>query len=261
MDMGWTRVFRVGAVQVVLLAAVVACGGQARPEVDPGAPVTSAPKPDDGSSTRNEGAGNQDDAGGLGPSVKLPALPVGGGVEAQSDPNHQCVQVNWIVDTQGAALASGIEVKVAGAGVTSNVFVVDNLSCDGSLPNCLGFVFSADSQACAVAVEARNVTPDAQSDSARVYLIGELSCGTAVTALCASFADAVRHEQTTSIPLDPPDLSVFSSTTPPTDGTDGSTPPTDGAGGSGTSTDGTDGSGTPTSAPAGDSAESPSADG
>jgi hypothetical protein len=259
--MGWSRAFRVGAGQVVLLAVLVGCGGQARHEVDPGAPVTSAPKPDDGSSTRNEGAGSQPDAGGLGPSVKLPALPVGGGVEDQSDPNHQCVQVTWIVDTQGAALASGIDVKVVGAGVTSNVFQVDSLSCDGSLPGCLGFVFSANSQSCAVAVEARDVTPDAQSDSARVYLVGELSCGTAPTTVCASFADAVRHEQTTSIPLNPPDLSVFSSTAPPTDGTDGSSPPTtDDTGGSGDSGGSTtDGSGTPTTGDS--SAESPSADG
>jgi hypothetical protein len=216
--MDWSRAFRVGAAQLVLLAALVGCGGQARHEVDPGAPVTSAPKPDDGSSTRNEGTGSQSDAGGLGPSLKLPALPVGGGVEDPSDPNHQCVQVTWIVDTQGAALASGVDVKVVGAGVTSNVFQVDSASCDGSLPGCLGFVFSADSQSCAVAVEARDVTPDAQSDSARVFLVGELSCGTAETTVCAAFADAVRHEQTTSIPLNPPDLSVFSITTPPTDG-------------------------------------------
>ncbi len=253
--MGWSRAFRVGAALVGLLAVLVGCGGQARHEVDPGAPVTSAPKPDDGSSTRNEGAGSQPDAGGLGPSVKFPALPVGGGVEDQSDPNHQCVQVTWIVDTQGAALASGIDVKVVGAGVTSNVFQVDSISCDGSLPGCLGFVFSAHSQSCAVAVEARDVTPDAQSDSARVYLVGELSCGTATTTVCASFADAVRHEQTTSIPLNPPDLSVFS-TTPPTEGTDGSSPPTTGdPGGSGGST--TDG----TSTTADSSTESPSADG
>lgn len=172
------------------------------PEVDPDPPQTSTPSPNE------TAAPDPDEPGEVRPAVSLPGLPIGGSAEGSTvsaHPANQCVSVNWRPGDDGTAdLPAGVAVRVTGFRFTPDAFVVSAWGCDDSRPACAGFVFTASTQLCNLAVAPRPAAGAVTNPL--VALTGELSCRRLHPDVCQRFATEVTASENTELgllPLEP----------------------------------------------------------
>lgn len=193
---------RIALVTGVLAAVLAGCGTSPTPqsEVAPDDPVTSAPatgapevEPDDG---------GQDPA----PSVSLPQLPVGGTGEFVDDTQDlQCASVSWIVDESGpGALRQGIRIAITGAKVDERFFALADSGCEDRGENCVGYVFTADSDSPACQLAVRTQRPlTREVDNTSLTLAGSVECRDVEAWECDAFL-AAAEEGSGSVSLSPP---------------------------------------------------------
>ena len=149
--------------------------------------------------------------------MSLPGLPIGGSAEGSTvaaQPDNQCVSVNWRAGDDGKAdLPAGVAVRVTGFRFTPDAFVVSSWGCDDSRPDCAGFVFTANTQLCNLAVAPR---PDAGAvTNPLVTLTGEVSCRRGLHPdVCQRFATEVAASENTELGLLPLEPSTSGSPDP-----------------------------------------------
>ena len=132
------------------------------------------------------------------PSISVPALPIGGGSDA--DEAEQCVRVSYLGDDE---LPPGVRISLTAASFAPPLFELGGSACSGrgaSAP-CLSeeFAFTAentgtDAGTCILAVR---VIGGDDFESADLSLAGRVQCPAGEDALCAHVADQLGKEDET----------------------------------------------------------------
>ncbi|MFJ9390750.1 hypothetical protein ACIRON_18135 [Nocardioides sp. NPDC101246] len=111
------------------------------------------------------------------PVVAVPTLPIGGGsYPLDGTPGVVCADVSWLWPSDDPSVPEGVSVLVTGYVVDPDVFEPADASCEGA--SCLdGFVFTADSLSCQVAMLSLVPWTDEQEgEDAVLRLSGEMTC-------------------------------------------------------------------------------------
>ncbi|MFJ2755539.1 hypothetical protein ACIO3S_08080 [Nocardioides sp. NPDC087217] len=112
------------------------------------------------------------------PVVAVPTLPIGGGsYPLDGSPGVVCADVSWLWPSgDSPSVPEGVSVVVTGYEVEPEVFEPADAACDGA--SCLdGFVFTADSTSCQVAMLSLVPWTDEQEgEDAVLRLSGEMTC-------------------------------------------------------------------------------------
>lgn len=112
------------------------------------------------------------------PAVAVPTLPIGGGsYPLDGSPGVVCADVSWLWPSgNDPSMPEGVSVVVTGYEVEPEVFEPTDAACDGA--SCLdGFVFTADSTSCQVAMLSLVPWTDEQEgEDAVLRLSGEMTC-------------------------------------------------------------------------------------
>ncbi|MER7609156.1 hypothetical protein [Nocardioides sp. NPDC127503] len=112
------------------------------------------------------------------PVVNVPTLPIGGGsYPLDGTPGVVCADVSWLWPSgDDPSVPEGVSIVVTGYEVDPEVFEPADAACDGA--SCLdGFVFSADSTSCQVAMLSLVPWTDEQEgEDAVLRLSGEMTC-------------------------------------------------------------------------------------
>ncbi|MFI5623783.1 hypothetical protein ACIA03_09975 [Nocardioides sp. NPDC051685] len=112
------------------------------------------------------------------PVVAVPTLPIGGGsFPLDGTPGVVCADVSWLwPDGNNPSVPEGVSVRVTDYVVEPEVFEPADATCDGA--SCLdGFVFTADSTSCQVAMLSLVPWTDEQEgQNAVLRLGGEMTC-------------------------------------------------------------------------------------
>ena len=106
----------------------------------------------------------------------VPTLPIGGGsYPLDGTPGVVCADVSWLWPSDDPSVPEGVSVLVTGYVVDPPVFEPADAACDGE--SCLdGFVFTADSLSCKVAMLSLVPwTDDQEGENAVLRLSGEMS--------------------------------------------------------------------------------------
>ncbi len=113
------------------------------------------------------------------PATIWATLPVGGDSEPLDGmPGVVCAVANWLLPADAPSIPEGVSVRVTGHWVEPRrAFVPAEASCDGD--SCLdGFVFTADSPNCQVAMRYLPEAGLSAGESALFGLSGEMTCPT-----------------------------------------------------------------------------------
>ncbi|SDK48912.1 hypothetical protein SAMN05428985_104215 [Nocardioides sp. YR527] len=149
------------------------------------------------------------------PVVAVPTLPIGGGsYPLDGTPGVVCADVSWLWPSDDPAVPEGVSVLVTGYVVDPEVFEPADAACDGA--SCLdGFVFTADSLSCQVAMLSLVPWTDEQEgEDAVLRLSGEMTCD----AVPCVLEDAEGGD--TEVFLDAPEVDTESTESESTDATD-----------------------------------------
>ena len=130
------------------------------------------------------------------PSISVPALPIGGGSDA--DEAEQCVRVSYLGDDE---LPPGVRISLTAASFAPPLFELGGSACSGGSASCLSeeFAFTAentgtDAGTCILAVR---VIGGDDFESADLSLAGRVQCPAGEDALCAHVADQLDKEDET----------------------------------------------------------------
>lgn len=209
----------IGVAAGLLVTLLSACGSVPGPgpDVPPDQPATSAAPSPQNSDVSPEDPVTSDPATGApdvepdptqnpAPSVSLPQLPVGGTGEFVDDTQDlQCASVSWIVDPGGpGALREGIRIAITGATVDERFFAITDSGCEDLGENCVGYVFTADSESPACQLAVRTKRPlTTEVDNTSLTMAGTVECLDVEPWECDAFL-AAAEEGAGSVQLSPP---------------------------------------------------------
>lgn len=211
-------VFRLLAVALVL--ALAGCSGDDQAQLDSSSTqgsIDGAPP-----ATEDPGALEQPLAPRNGnPGIPVASLPIGGQSGGPGTDGVQCVQVNWLLSTNGDAIPAGLAVEITGAAFEPDAYLVTDGSCEG--PPCIDYIFQASEVACDLPIRSSvaGATELSDSEEVSVSVQGRVLCTDYDAAPCRTFVEAVRGEpQTISVglpvsPEAPPDPTVSDPSTAP----------------------------------------------
>jgi hypothetical protein len=187
---------------VTLLLVLTACsgGGGAQPESSPTVDIGGG-----GTATETPGGAAEQTLAPRGGNrgITVASLPVGGGSGgAFENSGVQCVRVNWLLSTSGAAIPAGLAVNITGSTFRPDVFRPADSPCEG--PPCIGFTFKSSEVACDLPIRPRKASDTNVSDVEQVTLSmqGRVLCTDYASSRCKSFAAEVRaRPKTLKVPL------------------------------------------------------------
>jgi len=220
------------ALALVTGAAAAACGPSGTDDGSTGSGTTSS-----STSSSSSTSGQTDDpdpttedpdpttppttGGNDNPAIVLARLPVGGSSDRdEADPARQCAHVSWIVDPDGRGdIPRGTAVEITRPLFTPrDAFRVAPDGCGTERPNCVGYVFRTDEQACDLAVQV--VSPVPAGVSPRVGFSGLVYCPRNSSQSCRDFVAAMADQQQITVELLVPLPPETTTTEPPPETTE-----------------------------------------